>query len=205
MSPIKTKIPPPEASTELHRLLGMTPEQVREDLVTEGLDPTAEIQAMRRLGRIAAARHAEQIGREWIYPHEVALPFKRFQDAVAAGEPAWTGGSEPSDASSILDVLRDGDPDGIIWARVSGWSMRDAGIHHGDMVLVNVKIEANDGDIVLAHIEGQGQVIKRLHIIGENKGVELLSANPDFDPIVIADSLGLRIHGVVIGRAGKIS
>ena len=80
--------------------------------------------------------------------------------------------------------------------------MRDAGINDGDVVLVNIKLEAKDGDIVLADLAGQGQVIKRLC---KRRGkVSLESANPDFAPIAVDDVASMRVHGVVVGRAGAV-
>lgn len=185
---------------ELHRELGMTPEEVRQALIDRDIDPDAAVSAMRRLGRVMAARFAPQIEREQAPGFEA--PLRIYHEAAAAGAPAWAEpGSAPSQAS-LRDVMAGGEPEDTILVRVSGWSMRDEGINDGDYVMVNVKREANDGDIVLAHLAGEGQVIKRLR---RRRGrVALESANPDFADIEIEDPTFLRIHGVVVGRAGKL-
>ncbi len=90
----------------------------------------------------------------------------------------------------------------MIVARVSGWSMRDASISDGDVVLVDTKRKAKHGDLVLAHLSTHGQVVKRLCARGGRPAM-LESANPDFDPIEVGDAV-LTIQGVVIGRAGKV-
>lgn len=192
----------PEAPSDIHRLIGLTPEQVLKETLDAGLDPDAEVEAMRRLGLVLAAKYAPQIERERLGEAAFSKTFPIFADAVAAGAPAWAGSSYDGKEASILDVLRDADPEGVIWARVSGWSMRDEGIFDGDMVLVDTKAEAKDGDIVLAHIAGQGQVVKRLK--KDAFGACLESANPEFAPIVLDESIVLTIHGVVIGKAGKL-
>ena len=180
----------------------MSAEELRADLVAEGLDPDEEVAAMRRMGRVLAAQFAPQIERESRMPPDFCKPFPLFAEVVAAGSAAWADAPAPSEQGSLLDVLANASKEDTILARVRGWSMRDAGISDGDLVMVNTKLEAKDGDIVLAHLAGEGQVVKRLRV--EASRVLLVSANPDFAPIVVEDSAALRIHGVVVGRAGKV-
>jgi SOS-response transcriptional repressor LexA len=189
---------------ELHRELGMTPEEVRQSYVDDGIDPDAAVAQMRRLGVVMAAKYAPQIEREERARNPgFDAPLPIYRESVAAGAPAW---ADPASAApgkaSLSDVLAGGKAEDTILAKVSGWSMRDDGINDGDYVMVNVKMEAKDGDMVLAHIAGEGQVIKRLR---KKRGIIVLeSANPDFKDIVVKDPSTLRIHGVVVGRAGKI-
>lgn len=180
----------------------MTEAELRADLVAQGLDPDAELAAMRRLGRVMAAKYAPQIERESRLPPDFAKPFPLFAEAVAAGPAAWADAPSPPEETSLLDVLAGASKEDTILARVRGWSMRDEHIKDGDYVLVNVKQEAKDGDIVLAHIAGEGQVVKRLRVEGSR--VTLESANAEFAPIVIEDSAALRLHGVVVARAGLV-
>lgn len=90
-----------------------------------------------------------------------------------------------------------------MWVNVTGWSIRDVGINDGDVVPVDTSAEAKDGDIIVAHIAGHGQVVKRLRIASD-KTIVLESANPDFASIEIDDNGSAKVHGVVIGRAGKV-
>lgn len=189
---------------ELHRELGMTPEEVRQSYLDEGIDPDVVVAEMRRLGEVMAAKYAPQIERERQARNpNFTAPLPLFGESVAAGAPAWAepAGVAPAGAS-LSDVMAGGKVEDTFLAKVCGWSMRDEGINDGDYVMVNVKMLPNDGDIVLAHIEGEGQVVKRLR---KKRGkITLESANPDFDDIVVKDPATLRIHGVVVGRAGKI-
>ena len=180
----------------------MTEDELRAELVAEGLDPDEEVAAMRRMARVLAAQYAPQIERESRLPPDFCKPFPLFAEVVAAGSAAWAEAPAPSEQGSLLDVLAHASKENTILARVRGWSMRDAGISDGDLVMVNTKQEAKDGDIVLAHLAGEGQVVKRLRV--EASRVLLESANPDFAPILVADPAALRIHGVVVGRAGKV-
>lgn len=190
-------------SSALHAYLGVTPEQVDKELREQGIDPALEAASLRRMGRVLTAQFAPQAEREYVRASPMSKQFPRYEEAVAAGIPAWAGAAECERESSILDIVKQSDPATTLWAPVSGWSMRDAGINHGDMVLVDTKREARDGDIVVAHIAGEGQVVKRIRMAKGSPTV-LESANPDFAPRTIDDPLSLRVHGVVIGRAGKI-
>lgn len=186
----------------IHKLLGMTPAQVRQELVDEGLDPAAEIEAMRRLGRVLDAKFRPQAERESARkaaPPRRRIPF--FRDAVAAGPAEWTTSEKWELEDEFFEMLGPA-PEGSYWTRISGDSMRDAGIRDGDCVLVDPGAEPRDGDIVLAHLAGLGQVVKRLRVT--DAGIALESANKDFAPIPIVDVDALKIHGVAIKRAGRV-
>lgn len=68
--------------------------------------------------------------------------------------------------------------------RVSGWSMRDAGIFDGDEIIVDRAITPVDGQIVVAAIDGE-LTVKRLRQVGT--AVHLAAENPDFSDIVLND------------------
>lgn len=79
--------------------------------------------------------------------------------------------------------------------RVSGESMKDAGIFEGDLVLVRKQKTAKEGEIVVATVEGE-TTLKRLH---QQKGRSfLLPENAKFKPIEIR-SESAQIQGVVVG------
>ena len=77
--------------------------------------------------------------------------------------------------------------------RVTGDSMKDAGILDGDLVVVRRAQTADDGEIVVAQIEDEATV-KRLRRSGGR--VELVPENDAYSPIV-ADEVSLC--GVVVG------
>lgn len=78
--------------------------------------------------------------------------------------------------------------------RVSGWSMRDAGIHDGDELIVDRALEPADGNVVIAVLDGE-LTCKRLHKVGGS--IRLLAENPDYPEIVIGNAQELVIWGVV--------
>lgn len=88
--------------------------------------------------------------------------------------------------------------EGNFLIKVVGDSMIDAHIKEGDMVLVNPKnIEPNNGDIVVAKIDNNGNeeiTIKRF--FRENDYIKLVSENKDYPPI---QQEKITIVGKVVG------
>lgn len=78
--------------------------------------------------------------------------------------------------------------------RAKGDSMMGANIHDGDLLVVDRSINATNGCVVIAAIDGQFTV-KRLE---KKRGkIRLLPANPNFEPIELTDDQELQIFGVV--------
>lgn len=90
--------------------------------------------------------------------------------------------------------------------RVRGPSMEPL-IRHGDIVIVRRQDEYNDGDIVVALINGNEGVCKLLEY-RNNGGIALLSLNPDFPPMNFTaeqiENLPVRIMGRCVERRGKL-
>jgi repressor LexA len=79
--------------------------------------------------------------------------------------------------------------------RVAGDSMRGAGILDGDEVIVRQQSTAEDGDIVVATIDGE-TTLKRLRIHGRR--ASLVAENPRFKPIEIR-TVSAVLQGIVVG------
>ena len=113
---------------------------------------------------------------------------------VAAGFPS------PADdyLESRIDIneLLIQNPPATFIARVSGDSMRNAGIHDGDFVVVNRAAEWKNGCIVVAIIH-QEFTLKRIKRIGDK--VFLVPENPQFSPIAITADSDCEIWGCVTG------
>lgn len=80
--------------------------------------------------------------------------------------------------------------------RITGESMRDAGINDGDLVVVRQQPVAENGDIIVALLAGDATV-KRLSI--RDHAIELRPENSSFQPIPIGPDDDLRVLGKVIG------
>jgi DNA polymerase V len=85
-------------------------------------------------------------------------------------------------------------PTATFFVRAAGESMIGAGIHPGDILVVDRSLEPGHGKIVIALVEGQ-LTVKRLFKKG--KRVALVPENEKYDPIEIAPESGLVIWGVV--------
>jgi len=85
----------------------------------------------------------------------------------------------------------------IFSLRVKGDSMVEAHICDGDYVLVRSQAKAEDGEIVVAMIDGEATV-KRLR--RRKDRIRLEAANPAYPPIVVpSGALPFRIAGKVVG------
>ena len=78
--------------------------------------------------------------------------------------------------------------------RVKGESMLGAGIHDGDLLVVDRALDPVDGKIVIAVLDGE-LTVKRLE---RKKGlIRLMPENPAFKPIEVKNEQDLVIWGVV--------
>lgn len=149
-----------------------------ESLITQGYLKRAKWQ--HRALRLQHAPHA---------PEALSLP---LVGKIAAGRPL--------EAVAGLDTVNLNElfvRPGRFLVRVTGDSMRDAGILDGDLVVVDKRDTADVGEIVVALIDEQEATLKRL---GSKKGgrVELQPANPDY-PLQVYAAKRVRIQGVVVG------
>ncbi len=81
---------------------------------------------------------------------------------------------------------------------VKGDSMIDAGIFEGDMVIIKRKSDPNNGDIVLANVDGE-YTLKFFRKKGQE--IYLEPANQNYDIIKARDSM--EIFGIVTGSVRK--
>jgi repressor LexA len=112
---------------------------------------------------------------------------------VAAGEPILAS----ENVEGTLAVDRSFVPSDDVFAlKVSGESMRNAGIMDGDYVLARHQQTANQGDIVVAVI-GEEATVKRYYLDGRQ--IRLMPENEIFDPIVIDPTQDdFRIAGKIV-------
>ena len=107
----------------------------------------------------------------------------------------------PSPADDYVDCTIDlnehliKNPPATFMVRARGTSMIDAGIHSGDLLIVDKSLEATDGDIVIAAVDGQFTV-KRFRRTGTK--LRLVTENPKQPQIVIGEETNVEIWGVVI-------
>lgn len=113
---------------------------------------------------------------------------------VAAGEPILA--EEHIEARYQIDTgIFERAPHFLL--RVSGMSMRDAGILDGDLVAVHRSTDVRNRQIIVARLEDE-VTVKRYRQEGHQ--VWLMPENPDFEPIEVdLKERELTIEGVVVG------
>jgi DNA polymerase V len=85
-------------------------------------------------------------------------------------------------------------------AQVSGDSMKNAGIHDRDYIVVNRAAKWADGSIVVARIHDDF-TLKRIRKVGDR--VYLVPENPDFQSIEVNEDSDCEIFGCVTGSFRK--
>lgn len=91
--------------------------------------------------------------------------------------------------------------DDLFALRVSGMSMKDAGIYNGDFVLL-MDSDVKDGDIGAVLYNGETS-LKRIYY--DNNGLRLEPANEEYDDIIIEPDVfeEVRIIGKYIGHVNR--
>jgi repressor LexA len=119
-----------------------------------------------------------------------------LRESVRAGLPELA--EENPGASISLDSYLIATPSRTVCIRVSGDSMTGAGIHAGDLAVVERTGEAKPGDLVVARVDGEF-TLKRLE--REDGGFVLRAANPVYADIRPRGQL--EIFGLVTGIVRK--
>jgi len=116
---------------------------------------------------------------------------------VAAGEPVLAEGNIVGEVLIDAATVKSGE---FFALRASGDSMTGAGINDGDLIIVRRQQLAENGDIVVAVLNGE-TAVKRLRL--EDRRIELVPENPGLAPVKVRPEDDLRILGKVVGRKHK--
>jgi len=111
--------------------------------------------------------------------------------------------TDAEDRVRIDRMLIGGGGRDVFGLRISGESMIEAGIHHGDYVFVRKQLEAKRGDIVVALV-GDEATCKRF--FPEKDHIRLQPENHTMAPILVSknDWRGTQLLGVVVGVYRKM-
>ena len=124
----------------------------------------------------------------------VELPLMGY---VAAGLPIEAVASQESIA--VPESLVGGKRETYV-LRVRGDSMIDEQIRDGDWVVVEDRKTADNGEMVIALVDGQDVTLKKFY--RESNRIRLQPANPTMQPIYV-DPDNCQIQGVVVGIMRK--
>ena len=114
-----------------------------------------------------------------------------FLEAVAAGFPSPAGDYIECRLDLNEHLIRH--PGATFFVRVAGDSMIGAGIHDGDILIVDRSLEPLSGCVVVAAVNGE-LTIKRLLL--RNGSSMLMPENEAFERVDIPDQADVHIWGV---------
>ena len=118
--------------------------------------------------------------------------------AVAAGIPIEVATGDQTVAVPQDFVKRSGNHYVL---RVRGDSMIDDQIRDGDMVVVNDRQAADDGDMVIAMLDGASATVKRYYRERDGR-IRLQPSNDQMQPIYVQEGQ-MRVQGIVVGVLRK--
>lgn len=115
-----------------------------------------------------------------------------YASGVSAGFPSPA--DDYLEGSLDLNTHLVHEPSATFFVRARGDSMINAGIHDGDLLVVDRSVEATDGKVVIVSLNGE-LTVKRFH---QAKGKSwLLPENPDYPPISLNEEDETHLWGVV--------
>ena len=124
-------------------------------------------------------------------PQRSGMPL--FSDSVQAGFPSPA--QDYTEKTLSLDELCIRTPAATFFVRASGTSMERAGIHDGDVLVVDRSLPHTHGKIVIASVDGEF-LCKRLDLSDRTRPV-LRADSEDYPDITLNDESELEIFGVV--------
>ena len=143
-------------------------------------------------GLLHKTKHQKR-GLELSDEFQAPAPRLALLGTVAAGSPieSWEG----DDTVAVPpDMVGSGDHYVL---KVRGESMVEDGIHDGDLVVVQRRNHAEDGEMVVALVDRTETTLKRFHRPARDT-IRLEPANAAMEPIVVAADRVL-VQGVVVG------
>ncbi|NJK84190.1 MAG: translesion error-prone DNA polymerase V autoproteolytic subunit [Saprospiraceae bacterium] len=123
---------------------------------------------------------------------ETELNLRFVDDGISAGFPSQA--SDFVEASIDLNKHLIKHPSSTFYGRVKGDSLKNAGIHHGDLLIIDRSLEPADGKIAVCYIDGEFTA-KRLKI--EKKVIWLIAENENYQPMRITEANDFLIWGIV--------
>lgn len=129
-------------------------------------------------------------GKNLIIEQMMEVPY--YPNGVQAGLPTMVDERDVETMLIPANLCRDL----TITAKVHGESMRDHGFQEGDVIVIHLQDVAEDGDIVVAEMEG-GQCTLKAFYTDDDGNYWLIPGNPEFSPIPLTEDKRARIVGVV--------
>ena len=149
-------------------------------------------------GHLERLKKEGLIEKEWNSKRGIKIKRKiPLIGVVAAGLPVEA--FENIEYIEIPDYLLSGGENFAL--KVSGNSMVDEGIFDGDLIILNKNKNPENGDLVIAMVDGE-MTLKKYYRIGDK--IKLQPANPNFKPIYVNEK-NIKIQGIVIALIRKFN
>ena len=136
-----------------------------------------------------------------IYSPDFSTRYKQsiFTARVSAGFPSPAADYEEGKLDLNKHLIKN--PAATFFVRVTGDSMVGAGIHHGDMLIVDRSLEPKDKNVVIAVINGE-LTVKRIRIKKKKKILE--PENEDYPTQEITEETEFEVWGIVTNVIHKL-
>ncbi|MBN2182359.1 MAG: translesion error-prone DNA polymerase V autoproteolytic subunit [Sedimentisphaerales bacterium] len=115
-----------------------------------------------------------------------------FEAAVPAGFPSPAADYEEDRLDLNRHLVKN--PAATFFVRVTGDSMLGAGIHHGDLLVVDRSLQPRDKNVVIAAVDGE-LTVKRIRI--NRRKITLEPENHDYFAREITEETEFEVWGVV--------
>ena len=122
-----------------------------------------------------------------------------IEEGISAGFPSPAGDFEEARISLEKVVVKN--KEATFYAKVSGESMKDAGLNDGDILVIDRSEELKNNKIAVCYLNGEFTV-KRVKI--EKDHVYLIPENKRYDPIKVTEENEFIVWGVVTYVVKKI-
>ena len=122
-----------------------------------------------------------------------------IEDGISAGFPSPASDFEESRISIEIVVVKN--KESTFYAKVSGESMKNAGLDDGDILVIDRSEELKNNKIAVCYLNGEFTV-KRVKI--EKDHIYLVPENDKYEPIKVTDENEFIVWGIVTYVIKKI-
>ena len=122
-----------------------------------------------------------------------------IKDGISAGFPSPAGDFE--EARISLEKVLVKNKEATFYAKVSGESMKDAGLDDGDILVIDRSEELKNNKIAVCYLNGEFTV-KSVRI--EKDHIYLIPENKKYDPIKVTEENEFIVWGIVTYVVKKI-
>ena len=131
---------------------------------------------------------------EIVYTPDLSTKYRQslFRAGVSAGFPSPAADYEEDKLDLNKHLIKN--PPATFFVRVTGDSMVGAGIHHGDLLIVDRSLDPKDKSVVIAVVNGE-LTVKRIRIKGRK--ITLEPENKNYSAQQITEEMEFEVWGIV--------